>query len=171
MLGHSPLFATKDGDPRAFALSRRHYTHRPYTDGRRSDPRNRARRLFVGPGEKLVLLTADCPALIAWRRFRSRAGESGVDCAIFRNEGSRVSSELLIHAERIAWQRWPGERLYTYVDPLAVKSPNPGYCFKVAGWRFCGRTKKRGLHILEKLPTKGGNQPPSVNPVNPVNPV
>ena len=28
---------------------------------------------------------------------------------------------------------------------------NPGYCFKMAGWGFCGTTKG-GLHILEKFP-------------------
>ena len=49
-----------------------------------------------------------------------------------------------------AWKRWPGERLYTYVDPKKIKSTNPGYCFKVCGWRKCGVTKHRKLHILER---------------------
>ena len=51
----------------------------------------------------------------------------------------------------LAWQRWPGERLYTYVAPGKVKSPNPGWCFQCAGWRRCGHTQ-RGLHILECRP-------------------
>ena len=42
------------------------------------------------------------------------------------------------------------ERFFTFVNPGKVGSPNPGYCFKKAGWRHVGRTKKRGLHILEK---------------------
>jgi hypothetical protein len=49
-----------------------------------------------------------------------------------------------------AWNRWPDQRLYTYVNPVKV-SANPGYCFKQAGWRFCGKTKG-GLHILEVMP-------------------
>ena len=42
------------------------------------------------------------------------------------------------------------ERHYTYVDAAKVASPNPGYCFQVAGWHKCGKTKS-GLIVLEKL--------------------
>ena len=35
------------------------------------------------------------------------------------------------------------------VDPKAVRSTNPGYCFMAAGWRRCGVTKG-GLIILER---------------------
>jgi hypothetical protein len=31
-----------------------------------------------------------------------------------------------------------------------IISRNPGYCFKRAGWRACGKTQK-GLIILERL--------------------
>jgi hypothetical protein len=41
--------------------------------------------------------------------------------------------------------------LYTYVNGRKVKSANPGYCFKRAGWRTCGKTAG-GLIILEKTP-------------------
>ena len=37
--------------------------------------------------------------------------------------------------EPLAWSRWPGERLYTYVAPWMVRSSNPGWCFQVASWR------------------------------------
>lgn len=47
---------------------------------------------------------------------------------------------------------WPRERLYTYVNQHAVASRNPGYCFLRAGWRKCGKTQRRGLIVLEKLP-------------------
>ena len=43
-------------------------------------------------------------------------GETGVNCAVFRNEGPVRSSELIMAADAVAWLRWPGERLYTYVD-------------------------------------------------------
>lgn len=71
-------------------------------------------------------------------------------CAVFRNEGPVRSSELILAAEEIAALKWPHVNVYkTYVNPDKVKSPNPGYCFKMAGWEFTGKTK-RGLHILEK---------------------
>lgn len=105
--------------------------------------------MFCGPGYKLVLSTPCRQALFVWRKFRSMDAQQGVNCAIFRNESSIRSSDLIREADRIADQRWPGERHYTYVNPRHV-SDNPGFCFKMAGWQFCGRTKARGLHILER---------------------
>lgn len=142
----------KDGDPRAAALYRRHYSAYHYKDGRRSDPGYRNRFLFAGPGEKIVLMTVNCDALFTWRRFIDKSGQTGVNCAVFRNESPILSSVLIQEAERHAWARWPGERLYTYVDPGAVKSTNPGYCFKANGWNRCGFTAVRKLLILEKYP-------------------
>jgi len=136
-------YAIKDGDPRGRDLMRRHYSAIHYKD-------NRNPRLFVGPGEKMVLLAADCKALFIWRKFIDGSGQLGVNCACFRNEGEELSSSLILEAEQLAWQRWPGERLYTYVSPRKILSCNPGYCFKMAGWKQCGTTKG-GLVILEKL--------------------
>lgn len=145
-------FAVKDGDPRAFALMRKHYSFQPYADGRRQDPTYRNRFLFVGPGQKMVLMTSDCLALFVWRKFFDRSGQTGVNCAVFRNEGPQLSSTLILQAEDLAWRRWPGERLYTYVNDRKVESVNPGYCFKCAGWQFAGYTASKRLHILEKEP-------------------
>lgn len=142
----------KDGDDRARGLYRRHYSSRHYKDGRNP-------RLFIGPGEKMVLLTQDSRALLAWRKFRSRAGQRGVNCAIFRNEGSIQSSILIRKACRLAWQRWPGQRLYTYVNPAKLAGRNPGYCFKMAGWRVCGRNANGRLIILEIYPDTHGRKP------------
>lgn len=100
----------------------------------------------------MVLLTELADALFVWRKFISDDGQTGVNCSVFRNESSALSSELILEAEQFAWQRWSGERLYTYVSPLAVKSANPGYCFLMAGWRKCGVTKAKKLLIFEKLP-------------------
>ncbi len=58
---------------------------------------------------------------------------------------------MIIEAIAIAQRRWPGMRLFTFVDPREIRSTNPGYCFKAAGFRYCGKTR-RGLHILELLP-------------------
>jgi hypothetical protein len=78
-------------------------------------------------------------------------GQSGVCCSIFRREGGPRASVLVTEAMAVAWKRWPGERLYTYVNPKKVRSSNPGCCFKKCGWRVCGRTKG-GLVILEVKP-------------------
>ena len=75
-------------------------------------------------------------------------GQPGVYCPVFRNEGPVRSSDLIRAAMELAWFRWPGERLFTYVDPGLVRSTNPGYCFLMAGWRKCGRSG-RGLVLLE----------------------
>jgi hypothetical protein len=136
-------YAVKDGDAVARSLFDRHYSRHHYADGRRP-------KIFVGPGQKMVLMTNDGRALFVWRKFISADGQQGVNCAIFRNEGPLLSSALILEAEQLAWDKWPGERLYTYVNPKSIQSVNPGYCFKKAGWRVCGETKIRKLVILEK---------------------
>lgn len=134
----------RDGHPRALELYERHYSAYHYADGRE-------RKLFMGPGEKTVLLTADGKALFGWRKFKDDSGQTGVCCAVFRNEGPHLSSDLIREAMAIAWKRWPGERLYTYVNSEKVRSENPGYCFKQAGWTHrCNTTG--GLAVLDAIP-------------------
>ena len=143
MLNGWMWYAVKDGNLTVRAIANRHYSRRKYRDGRRVV-------LTVGPGEKMVLLTSCGLAAFIWRKFINDGGQIGINCALFRNESGFRSSDLIIEAEGLAWDRWPGERLYTYVNPRMVKSTNPGYCFLMAGWRKCGTTKG-GLIILEKL--------------------
>lgn len=137
----------RDGNPTAASIYDRHYSRNPASRG---DHR------CAGPGEKIVLLTPCARALLVWRRFLSKdptVARGDVNCAIFRNEGAgSLSSDLLRAAMAIAWRRWPGARLYTYVNPRRVRSANPGYCFLMAGWRHCGVTKTRKLLVLEALP-------------------
>lgn len=141
----------RDGDPSLRPIFERHYSAKP--NRRVSKP-----SLIVGPGERLVLLRADARAMLAWRKemFR-RDGQAGVECSVFRNEGREVASTLICEAQSMAWERWPGERLFTFVDPLKVKPtiragrPTWGHCFYEAGWEFAGVSKKR-LHILERRP-------------------
>lgn len=144
---------TKDGDVACLALYDRHYSARPLP----------GRRLFVGPGRKRVLRTEHGDAVFAWRQFQDdcidvRTGErqAGVNCAVFRNESSARSSDLIRQADAIADLCWPGARHYTYVDPARVTSGLPGACFLAAGWRYVRyrghRVKtKSGLFILERV--------------------
>lgn len=139
-----------DGDDAARELFDRHYSRYRYADGRKP-------KLFVGPGEKMVLTTPCRRALFVWRKFISADGQDGINCAIFRNEGAGLSSELIIAADALADARWPGERHFTYVSAGATasrrsKAAPPGACFVHAGWKVCGTTKRRKLTILERTP-------------------
>lgn len=144
----------KDGNPTAIDLFSRHYSNPRRRDGRRRQSLN------VGPGERLLLITADAGALAAWRKEAYRMdGQKGVNCAIFRRERGELASSLLAEARLLAWRRWPGERLFTFVDPREVAPtwragrPTWGHCFYQDGWKFAGLTKKR-LHILERFPDR-----------------
>jgi hypothetical protein len=141
-----PWRMVKDGDPVGLSIYQRHYSCYHYKDGR-------IRKLFCGPGEKIVLLTIDDSALFVWRKFIDDSGQKGIYCAVFRNEGQFQSSYLIKEAVKIVWRRWPGERLYTYINAKKIKSSNPGCCFLKAGWNKCGLSKK-GLIILEKEATE-----------------
>lgn len=143
MLNLGYWYPIRDGDPRGRAMLNAHYSARRY--------KNKRPRLFVGPGEKLVLMTASSDAMFIWRKFISDDGQTGINCAAFRNESAVLSSVLIHEAMQLAWQRWPGERLYTYINPRRVRSTNPGYCFLQAGWSRCGQTRG-GLLILEVFP-------------------
>ena len=135
----------KDGHDDARHVFDRHYSRYHYADGRKP-------KLFVGPGEKTVLITPCLKGLFVWRRFISADGQQGINCAIFRNEGAGRSSDLILDAEVIARSRWGNQRFFTYVNPKKIRSTNPGYCFLKAGWTHAGRTKKRNYLILVKEP-------------------
>ena len=141
----SPIWwLTKDGDLDCLELYERHYSTYRYADGR-------DRKQFVGPGEKVVLRTEAGDALFVWRRFVDASGECGINCAVFRNESSHQSSELVRQADQIADCLWPCRRHYTYVRPEAIKSTNPGFCFIAAGWQRLKRRTGSGLMILERV--------------------
>jgi hypothetical protein len=133
---------THDADPAARELADRHYSRK--TPGATH---------FCGPGEKLVLITPDYRALFVWRKNKIRwDGQKGVECTLFRNEGAHISSELIREAVRMAREKWPGERLFTYVRPSALKSTSPGFCFIKAGWRVVGKNRGRKKLILLEGP-------------------
>ena len=134
---------TRDGDPVAFRLARRHY----------SAWKNKSPKIaqFMGPGYSIVLISPWEDALFGWRVSIRDDGQEGVCCTIFRNEGLNRSSDMIREAELIAWQRWPGQRLFTHVDPSRVLSKNPGFCFFKAGWVKTKTVTTRGLIVWEKL--------------------
>lgn len=137
----SGLIQTNHFDPEMAALADRHYSRR--TPGARQ---------FCYSGRKLVLRNAEGSVLFVWMfpdpKLRMDT-QTGYNCAIFRNESERRSSEIIQEAERFAVVKWGPNRAYTFVDGRKVKSSNPGWCFIAAGWRVCGKTKS-GKRILEK---------------------
>lgn len=150
-------YEINDGDARGRALYLRHYSASPSARRLRDARGNFAR--FIGPGEKLILLTTDGTALFAWRYERYRRDDQvGVNNPIFRNEGQILSSDLIREACLLAWRKWPGQRLFTFVDGEATaarrsKHAEPGRCFVEAGWTLLEeRTNEHGHCILEILP-------------------
>ena len=147
-------YAVSKFDPRAVGLYSRHYSS--IKNGK--SVKGWLKSGITAPGESIVLMTVDSLALFVWLNQQYVAsGETGINCAVFRNEGKVRSSDLILEAEKLAWDKWPNEsRLYTYVSPNDVESVNPGYCFKCAGWKLVkedGKPKltSRGLLILEKF--------------------
>lgn len=107
---------------------------------------------YALPGELLSLRDSLGKVLFVWvkQKYR-RDGRAGqLYCAIFRNETSRLSSDIILESERLACAKWGGGLAFTFIDPQQIRSSNPGYCFKVAGWNFVGKSKA-GKHILEKV--------------------
>lgn len=123
-------------------LAARHYSH-PNRDPCENRP-------ILPPGQKLVLMTEWGDAGIGMVFQKQRLDEQkGVYMSFFRNESDVLSSRLLVEAVVAAWRlRWPGEPFFTFVDETQVRSHNPGYCFKMAGWDYAGRTKSRNLLIF-----------------------
>jgi len=108
-------------------------------------------------GQTMVLLTLALDALFVWLHnvVERLDGQAGVNCTVFRNEGSTLSSALVREADELAWRRWPDEvRHFTYIDAEKTKRrrskhAEPGKCFLDAGWHTCGRSQT-GLVLLER---------------------
>ena len=141
-------YAVHRADARLYALYKRHYSAEKNAAHRRPGNSN-----CVGPGAPLCLLTVPGDAAFVWLRNTAERydHQEGVCCTLFRNEGPYRASELILEAEQLAWSRWPGARLFTYVDAGKVRSATPGFCFLAARWKRAGGSKS-GLLLLEKRP-------------------
>jgi len=136
-------------------LADRHYSRR--TVGARQ---------FLYSGRKLVLRNTEGTVLFAWL-FPDPAmrmdGQTGYNCAIFRNESDRKASEIILEAERAVFAKWGPDRMYTYVDPNKTKpifrrgQRVIGWTYLKAGWKPLvykngkPRISKAGQHLLVKL--------------------
>jgi hypothetical protein len=149
------LIRTTHFDAEMSMLADRHYSRR--TVGARQ---------FLYSGRKLVLRNAEGSVLFAWLYpdpAMRMDGQTGYNCAIFRNESSRRASEIILEAERAAFDKWGPNRLYTYVDPAKTKTIKVrgrrvvGWSYLKAGWKpLVGkdgkpRVSNAGQHLLVKL--------------------
>lgn len=115
-------------------------------------------KTFTGIGREVVLLAVDGTAVwsVVYQRTPQRVGSgasrgraAATDTAprhiwrnnVFRNLGAGLSSDLIQQALAMTYEAWaarygalPAERLRTEVDTKRIRSTNPGYCYKVAGW-------------------------------------
>lgn len=139
---------TRDSDRQALPLVDRHYSRgKPGTNQ------------FVGPYKHIVLVTdaVDAVWVTVWPRYTLNPWMATWHCSVFRNEGPVLSSLLITEAiavTRSLWGEPPELGMTTFVDAAKVQSRNPGWCFKVIGFRRVGRTKINGLDILQLLPSE-----------------
>jgi hypothetical protein len=118
-------------DPAARALADRHYS------------RKRPGAPWIGPPGRVLVLVTPCEQAVWLTHWpRPELALDGLDawrCSLFRNEApaelrsstlSRAAMTLTAHM----WRQRPADGWVTWVEPAKVASPNPGYCFKQAGW-------------------------------------
>jgi hypothetical protein len=133
--------------PQACAIADRHYSRRTI-----GSPQ------FMPPGQTLVLLGFMTEAVFGWWRPHPDAGlaamngRDGWTCTIFRNESPALSSSLILEAERILARVYDcgPDGMMTYVYDGKIRSTNPGFCFKAAGWRVIGRSADERKTLLQK---------------------
>ena len=132
----------KDGNPLAAQIANRHYS--------RIWKGNISQNRFCPPGKRLILIEPSGSWLFVWNQaLYRRDGQTGACCVLFRNESARLSSEIILVAEKAWNEKYGISRKFTYVHPEKIRSTNPGFCFKKAGWIAQGKSKK-GLILLSK---------------------
>ena len=141
-------------DKECAALADRHYSRRT-----KGSPQ------FMPPGQTVVLKAPS--AVFGWWRPHPSSGIKqwnkldGWTCTIFRNESSVQSSELILEAETLLEQTGLGcgpDGLITYVWDSKLKSVNPGYRFKLAGWKRTGKSADKRKTLLTKPWTEIGRK-------------
>lgn len=122
----------KSSDPLARAMRDRHYSTK--TPGGRT----------VGPpGRRLVLISDDEMALWVTHWPNANLVLDKIDalrCTVFRREGRRRERASVLIKEAMAFSEeyfGPAPAGWvTYVEPGKVRSQDPGYCFKMAGFEL-----------------------------------
>jgi hypothetical protein len=140
-------------DKDALALIDNHYSRRSHGSNK-----------FMPPGRAVVLVTTDklCLWACSWPQAHmvNRAYPGAWLCTCFRREGGPKASALILAALAATRHHWgdpPADGVLTLIDPdhvrpIAVRGVwTWGFTWKKVGFRFVGRTKKRGL-LMYQLP-------------------
>lgn len=136
-------------DPRCVALADRHYSRQKI-----GTPQ------FVPPGRCLVLYAKTESGEAVWvtswpfAEYVKHAWAGAWVCSIFRNEGAALSSLLIrqaVAATRAHYGEPPSLGIITFVLPSAIRSINPGACYRKAGWKRAGAAKD-GKPCFQQLP-------------------
>lgn len=115
-------------------------------------------KTFTGVGKEIVLVT-ECgravwacvyqatPRARGTGASRGRTGQTDAKSRyiwrnmLFRNLGAGLSSALIKTALARTYEEWikrygslPEERLRTEIGVTQIRSTNPGYCYRMAGW-------------------------------------
>ncbi len=88
-------------------------------------------------------------------------GFDGWTCTIFHRKvpsQARLASELILAAECVlaADYKCGPDGMMTYVWEAMVRSDNPGYCFKAAGWRRVGQSVDGRKALFHKPFSRAG---------------
>jgi hypothetical protein len=115
--------------------------------------------LFTPPGKCIVLRTTDYNAFwvtsLPYVQYAQHRWPGAWLCAAFRNESIILSSLLIEQAVAVSLfllKIIPPPGFITFVNAAKIKSSNPDYCFKQAGWKHIDFTKN-GLHVLQLPPS------------------
>lgn len=144
--------------PGVAALADRHYSRQ--TVGARQ---------CLPPGRAIVLLAGDPPWAVwatLFREFVLHEWPGTLENPLFRVERAPASprpraSDMILEAlsvTRYLWGAPPMAGIITFVALSRVASEVPGYCYRRAGWRRIGFTRKRG-HLVLHLPPDRWPQP------------
>lgn len=145
--------------PRCVSLADRHYSRQKI-----GSPQ------FVPPGRCLVLYAeteyGEAVWVTSWpfAEYVKHAWAGAWVCSIFRNEGAALASDLILDAvaaTRAYYGEPPEIGMITFVKPAAIRSTNPGFCFKRAGFRIAGSAKD-GKPCLQMLPADMPDPCPAV---------
>lgn len=148
----------KASDPLARSMRDRHYsTQKP--GGRTVGP----------PGRRLVLISDDEQAMWITHWPDPRLVLDKIDalrCTVFRREGRRHErASVLIRAAMVFSEEFYGAApagWVTYVEPSKVRSQDPGYCFKMAGFELDQDFKSKRLIRLRRSPLMQNDPRPEV---------
>ena len=132
-------------------------------------------KTFTGVGREVVLVTEGAVWSVVLQRTPARRGSGGSRGRVavpdegtrwvwrnnlFRNLGPCLSSVLIRTATELTYRFWlrrygelPPVRLRTEIRVDAVKSTDPGHCYRMAGWER-GETR-RGI-LFWYAPGEGG---------------